>query len=146
MREPAGFPLPSLRRRSLIPWLSLFLAPIVAMLPFVSHGARAWLGRHAAHTEPRAVMPGLTMDTAPNPHGRVVVTSIQSGSPVAHRGIAVGDVVLAIDGAPIFSLDQARRCLQKDRDRTVDLRIAHGGRSRDVRLVWRRPAPGGSKA
>lgn len=145
MRDTAG----SSRRHpvfrpSLILWLLLFLAPATGMFLLLSRAGGRWLDRGAMHCHGAAIFPGLTVETSPrdvstgrgaNPHSRLIITSIQSNSPAIRRGIAVGDTVVAIDGARIFSLDQARRSLQKGRTATVALRIAHGGQLRNVRLV-----------
>ncbi len=123
-RRPALLSLPAL----------LLLVPAAALLLFVSHTGRSWLDRIAAHHEAVAVLPGLTAETLPL-HGKgLVITSIRSDSQAASRGIAVGDSVVAIDGTPMFTLDQARRYLQKDKAETVNLRVVHGHQSRDVRL------------
>jgi S1-C subfamily serine protease len=125
----------------LTPWLFLFLAPVAGMALLLSHSGSAWLDRGAIRPEGAAILPGLTVEAAPSPRAQpsapshLVVTSVRSGSPATQRGIAVGDTVVAIDGARIFSLDQARRSLQKNRAATVALRVVHGRQVRDVRLM-----------
>lgn len=133
------------RFRTLIPWILLFLAPVAAMLLLLSHAGSRWLDRGAIRPDGAAILPGLTVEAAPAPRAgrtaprsRLVITSIQSGSLATRHGIAVGDTVEAIDGARIFSLDQARRSLQKDRADIVALRVVHGREVRDVRLIRRR--------
>lgn len=146
MRDTAGPSRsnPVLRpRRTLILWLLLFSIPVAGMFLLLSRAGGRWLDRGAVHSNGAAILPGLTIEAIPcrgaTARGRLVITSIQSNSPAIRRGIAVGDTVVAIDGARIFSLDQARRSLQKDRAGTVALRIAHGGELRDVRLVRAQP-------
>jgi len=126
---------PQRHRPSLTPWLALFLSPIVALLLLLSHAGSLWLDRGAAHPKGAAILPGLTVEAASSLRGPLVITSIRSNSPATGRGVAVGDAVVAIDGEPIFSLDQARRSLQKDKAGTVALRILHGRELREVRLA-----------
>jgi membrane-associated protease RseP (regulator of RpoE activity) len=138
-------------RSSLIAWILFFLAPIAAMLLLLSHVGGRWLNRGAIRYDGAAIIPGFTMETAPAPHrppsprSQLVITSVQSNSQATRHGIAVGDTVVAIDGARIFSLDQARRTLHNDRGATVALRLAHGRRLRDVRLVRPKPALEGER-
>jgi S1-C subfamily serine protease len=151
MRDTAGLsPKRKPRRPGLIALLSLFLAPLAAMLLLLSHSGTRWLDRRAVRPHGAAILPGLTVEAAPSSRRRpaitsIVVTSIQSGSPAARRGIAVGDAVVAIDGARIFSLDQARRYLQKDRAETVAVRVAHGRELRDIRLARAKPGREGDR-
>ena len=125
---------PPLRQR-LLPWLALLsLVPITAMLLFVSHTGRIWLERAASRPEATAAIPGITMEAAPARKNKLVVTSIRSDGQAARQGVAVGDTIVAIDGKPIFTLDQARRYLQKDHAAAMQLRIVHARRARNVRL------------
>lgn len=122
-------------RASLTPWLALFLSPIAALFLLLIHSDGLWLDRGAAHPKGAAILPGLTVEAASPLRGPLIITSIRSNSPATGRGVAVGDAVVAIDGEPIFSLDQARRTLQKDKAGTVALRVVHGRELRDVRLA-----------
>jgi membrane-associated protease RseP (regulator of RpoE activity) len=133
------------RRPGLILWLSLFLAPIAGMLLLLSHVGRAWIDRGAVAPVGAAILPGLTIEATPASRDHFVITSIQSDSAANHRGIAVGDRVVAIDGARIFSLDQARSSLQKSRADAVALRVEHGREYRDIRLVRARPRREGER-
>lgn len=122
--------------QSLTPWLSLFLAPIAFMLLLLSQVGSVWLDRGAARPAAAAILPGLTVEPAPAMHRHeLVITSIRSDSPAIDHGIAVGDTIVEIDDKPIFSLDQARRSLQKDKTGTVTLKVVHGTEFRDIRLV-----------
>jgi S1-C subfamily serine protease len=146
MRDTAGLsPKRKPRRPGLIALLSLFLAPVAAMLVLLSHTGTSWLDHRAIRPARAAILPGLTIEAAQSSRRCLVVTSIQSNSPAARRGIAVGDAVVAIDGARIFSLDQARRYLQKDRADTVAVRVAHGHELRDIRLGRARPGREGDR-
>lgn len=132
MRQLARSP----RRRRLLPLLALLLVvPVAAMLLLVSQVGRTWLEGIVPRPEAVAVLPGITVETAPSHAAGLVVTSIRSNSPAALRGIEVGDSVVAIDGMSMFTLEQARSYVQKDRAPTVALRIVHDKQSRDVRLV-----------
>lgn len=141
MRGTRGFLRRQRRHRpSLTPWLALFLSPIVVLFLLLTHADSLWLDRGATHPKSAAILPGLTVEAATPLNGPLVITSIQSNSPATGRGLAVGDAVVAIDGEPIFSLDQARSTLQKDKAGTVALRVVHGRQFHEVRLD--RPSPG----
>jgi S1-C subfamily serine protease len=132
---PGADRAPVRRRAVPPPWLALLLVPLVAMLLLVSREGRALLDRLTARPEAVATLPGLTLD--PTPHRAapgLVITSIRSESQAARRGIVVGDTVVAIDRTPVGTLDQVRRYLQRDKADSVDLRVMHDDRSRDVRL------------
>lgn len=127
------------RSRRKARWLSwpafLPFVPVVATLLLVSPDGRAWLDREMTRPKPAALLPGITIENPP-PSKREgpIVTSIRSGSEAAQDGVAVGDSVVAIDGMAIFTLDQARHYLQKDKADRVELSVVHGSRLRDVRL------------
>jgi S1-C subfamily serine protease len=123
------------RPQRLLPLLGLFLlVPASAMLLLSSHSGHAWLVRIGGHTQTTAMLPGITVETAPRPTAGLVITSVRSDSQAAEQGIAVGDSIVAIDGIPIFTLAQANSYLQKDKARVVELWTLHGRRSRYVRL------------
>jgi S1-C subfamily serine protease len=113
----------------------LLLVPAGAMLLIASQSGRSLLDRIASRPEVAAMLPGITLETAPRHARGIVITSIRSASPAAARGIAVGDRVTAIDGIPIFTLAQMQRYLQKDTADSVELRVVHGRQFRTVRLA-----------
>lgn len=118
-----------------LPWPALLpFAPVLASLLLLSHGGRAWLDRVTGRPEAAALLPGMTIENPPSRTGGPVVTSIRSGSEAAQGGMTVGDSIVALDGTPIFSLDQARLYLQKDRAGMVELSVVHGSHLRNVRL------------
>lgn len=115
-------------------WLILLLVPMAAMVVLDTREGRALLDRLTAHGEAITALPGLTLDTAPHAAAGLVVTSVRSDSQAARGGIVVGDAVVAIDRTPMVTLDQVRRYLQRDKAGSVDLRVMHGDRPRDIRL------------
>lgn len=126
----------SQRRARWLPWPAFLpFAPVVATLLLVSPHGRAWLDREMMRPKTAALLPGITVENpSPSTAGGLVITSIRSGSEAAQEGVTVGDSVVAIDGAMIFTLDQARDYLQKDKADIVELSVVHGSRLRDVRL------------
>jgi len=102
------------------------------MLLSISHAGRAWFAAVAGRAEAPSPLPGLTIARAPSGPDRMVVTSIRSGSEAARKGLMVGDMVLDVNGRPIFTLDQARHYRQEGA--AVRLRVSHRGRPRDVQL------------
>ncbi len=152
MRDPAGPPQTrSFFRSSLALWLVLFLAPIAGLAVLLSQAGSAWLDRGAARPVGAATLPGFTIEATRSPSSHLVVTSVRSanihsGRPATGHGIAVGDTIVAIDGARIFSLDQVRRSLQKSRAETMALRVARDGELHDVQLVRGEGRTHGSKA
>jgi S1-C subfamily serine protease len=63
----------------------------------------------------------------------LTVTSVTSGSPAARAGLAAGDVIVGLDGAPVSGADDLHRLLTEGRiDRPVVLRILRGTDDREV--------------
>jgi len=79
------------------------------------------------------LLPGLTIGAA---GPSLTVTSIRSGGEAARHGVAVGDVIVAIDGKSFRSLDQAEAYLisQPGDDVVLELR---GNRGRHVVALGR---------
>lgn len=125
-----------LHRQRLLPLLALFvLVPVAAALLLFSYTGRARFARAAAHHRTAAMLPGITVETTPGKADGLVITSIRSDSQASLHGMAVGDSIVAIDGAPILTLAQAHSYLQKDKAGAVELRTVHGRQLRDIRLV-----------
>ncbi|AXB79811.1 PDZ domain-containing protein [Novosphingobium sp. P6W] len=131
MREYAG-PSPMQRRFVRLAPLLLLLVPAGTMLFSVSHTGRMWFASLAGRSEARSLLPGMTIEPAPWEPGRLVVTSIRSGSEAELKGIPVGDSVLDLNGRPIFTLEQAHRYLQQGT--VVRLSVSHQGRPRTIVL------------
>jgi len=82
----------------------------------------------------------------------VRIESIAADSPASAAGLAVGDVVIALDGAPIGGIDDLQRLLgaeavgrrvtievvRRDRVASIDVTLEEAPRSKD-----RRPGPNG---
>ncbi len=72
----------------------------------------------------------------------VGVADVVRGSPAAQAGIRPGDIILAIDGQPVYNtLGLIRIVASQPPGRNVRLRIYRGGRAFEVSVVvGRRPA------
>lgn len=86
----------------------LGLLALVALAISVAFFVR--MERHGADSRPD-LLPGVTLINAAPPGSGVIVTSLRTDGIAARGGIAVGDAIVAIDGAPIHSLDQASHYL-----------------------------------
>lgn len=70
--------------------------------------------------------------------GGFAITDVAKGSAAAEAGLAVGDVILALDGKPAIAeqLADARRMLREKPPGTkVTLSVRHGGETRPVTIV-----------
>src|SRR4051812_1241772 len=109
----------------------------------IQHGQvrRAYIGV-SAHTTPVprrfALAAGINNST-----GATVLT-LEPGSPAARAGLELGDVVVALDGAPVKGVDDLIRLLTAERiGREVAVTVLRQGSLRSVRLTpERRPAAG----
>ena len=75
-----------------------------------------------------------------------VVDGVQPQSAAMAAGIAVGDVITAVDGAPIYSFEQLRTAIGGSDGKTVTLSVWRGGTTQDIALTPRRadlPLPDG---
>jgi putative serine protease PepD len=72
-------------------------------------------------------------------HGRAEglrVVAVLPGGPADNAGLAAGDVITSIDGAPAVSTDQLMALtLAKRAGDTVELRTERGGSQRTVKLT-----------
>ena len=84
----------------------------------------------AARTQPRPARPGAaSADAATSAAGRVDAAawwSRTSAGPAARAGIQPGDVLLAINGKPVASLDQVKSVLQS-KPKSVALLVQRDG-------------------
>jgi S1-C subfamily serine protease len=80
------------------------------------------------------ILPGLTVANGQPADAGLIVTSIRSDSAAAQRGIYVGDDIVALDGTPVHSLDQASRYLLESPQQRVVLGLIHQNRMRQVTL------------
>jgi S1-C subfamily serine protease len=81
----------------------------------------------------------------------VRIESVAADSPASTAGLAVGDVVIALDGAPVGGIDDLQRLLgaeaigrrvtieavRRDRLLSIDVKLVESGRTRE-----RRPGQG----
>ncbi len=74
------------------------------------------------------------------PTPQVRIEGIASDSPAAQAGLRPGDVVLALDGTPVSTVEEVRALAQSRRGQTVTLRIRRDGAEREV-SVYVRPNP-----
>ncbi|MFD2184156.1 S1C family serine protease [Rhodoplanes azumiensis] len=101
----------------------------------VRHGRvrRAFIGIAAAQTTLPARLrhlAGVAQDSA------VMIAGDEPGSPAAAAGIVAGDVVLAIDGAPVTGADELVRALTGERiGRALAIEVLRGGERHTVALV-----------
>ncbi|MBN8817500.1 MAG: PDZ domain-containing protein [Sphingomonas sp.] len=108
--------------------VALALGALTMSLAFFVHLDRRGA---APHTQ---ILPGLTLANSQPADDGLIVTSIRSDSPAAQQGIIVGDDIVALDGNPVHSLDQANRYLLVSRQQRVVLELIHENRMRQVTL------------
>jgi S1-C subfamily serine protease len=60
------------------------------------------------------------------------VGGINPGSPADHAGLKVGDVIVAVDGRPITSVDELSEALMASKTDSVNLALARGATRREV--------------
>jgi len=98
-------------------------------------GRRVSVAPGAAFAEPfEADMSGLSLVEE---GGTMTIWHVAGGTPAAAAGIAAGDRLLAIDGAPPPTLEAARLALRSD-GATRRLRLLRGGREIEAVLTLRR--------
>jgi S1-C subfamily serine protease len=99
---------------------------------------RAWLGLGGQTVPlPRRIVRHFALPR----ESAVRVDSVESGSPAALAGLARGDVVVAINAAPVGSVDDLQRALTGDAiGRDVALDIVRRERRFEVRAVPRERA------
>ena len=84
------------------------------MSEIVRHGRvrRAWIGI-AAQTVPLPRRTGLALGL--NQSFGAAITGTEPDGPAAHSGLAVGEVIVAIDGVPVSGVDDLVRLLTAER-------------------------------
>ena len=113
---------------------AMLLAIVVILIGLAVVVAREARRAMRSPDESILLFPGFTADELPMPGHALVVTSLQSASEAQINGIAVGDVVLAIDNHPVKSLKEAQKIMIKNRQAMVALRLLHNETQRDVTL------------
>jgi S1-C subfamily serine protease len=104
---------------------------IIAALMTEGRFRRAYVGIAGG---PRPLPPRLAREL--QQRSGVEVVEVVEGSPAARAGLRAEDLVVAIDGAPIVSVDELHRLMVGDAiGRTLHVKVIREGRSRDVELV-----------
>jgi serine protease Do len=104
--------------------------------------ARVWFGVSVGSVESDAAATRLGLD--PSVRG-VVVSAVYEGQPAAEAGIVVGDVIVAMDGAPVRSAAAFEEALaEREAGEELDLELVDsaGPRLVTVTLVRRPTTPG----
>lgn len=96
-----------------------------ASAPSSGAGGRRSLGAKVADAG-RYVLPGGTRAEG------ALVGGINPGSPADHAGLKVGDVIVAVDGRPITSVDELSEALMASKTDSVNLALARGATRREV--------------
>lgn len=112
------------------PWLTLAAAIGFGVLINASPGEGRW------HQE----IPGLTYDEEPaalQAPRKLVVTSIQSNGVADKADVAVGDVIVAIDGVSVRSSADVASALARTPFQPIALKLMHRGQAVETSL----PAP-----
>jgi len=116
--------------------------PVLDEIRSEPQATRAWLGAAYASVESDAAAIALGLD--PSTRG-VRITQVFPGGPAAVAGIEPGDVVVALEDAPIRSTEELTRAMSKlDPGDTIELELIDtvGPRRTQVTLE-RRPVVGG---
>lgn len=115
--------------------LILVLSFALSAMVILGWAWRSGINRVFAEPGGAGMFPGFTAEQAGGAAHGLVVTSLRSGSEAAQDGIEVGDAILAIDGRPMDTLDQARRYLREDRQPALSLDLVHQKQLRHLRLL-----------
>jgi len=101
----------------------------------VRHGRvrRAFIGISAQQTAiPRRLQVAANLDQ----NGAAMIAAIEPGSPSDQAGLLTGDMIVALDGAPVTGADDLIRALTGERiGRAVEIEVLRTGRRRRFTLV-----------
>src|SRR5438874_6354505 len=104
---------------------------IIAALMTDGRFRRAYVGIAGG---PRPLPPRLARE--PSQSSGVEVVEVVDGSPAAHAGLRAEDLIVAIDGAPIVSVDELHRLMVGDAiGRVLRVTLIREGLRHDVELV-----------
>jgi serine protease Do len=104
---------------------------IIAALMTEGRFRRAYVGIAGG---PRPLPPRLAREL--QQRSGVEVVEVVEGSPAARAGLRAEDLIVAIDNAPIVSVDELHRLMVGDAiGRTLHVKVIREGRSREVELV-----------
>jgi len=84
---------------------------------------------------PVVVADGIGLTLGEDGGRRIVVTSLRSGGPADHRGIAVGDRLERVAGHRVAGLNAVRRMIHARQPCTMALKLNRAGISYDAR-IW----------
>lgn len=87
-------------------------------------------------------------DLGARPYVPARVGEVLAGYPAAKAGLKAGDVVVALDGAPVFSWDEMAEGIHKRPGQKVDLSVRRDGQSLTIAVIPRatkQRAPGGEE-
>lgn len=68
----------------------------------------------------------------------VLVAAVTPGMPAAEAGVRPGDLIVAVDGAPIGSFATFQETVFASKGRTLEVQVASGGTTRALRVTPRR--------
>jgi len=98
------------------------LEPLVDSIAKDGRPKLGWLG---IAVQPARLPDRLASDV---PHlGGALITAIENGGPADTAGLAIGDVIVGLDGAPIETPDALLARLRLCAEKTITLRLVRGG-------------------
>jgi serine protease Do len=104
---------------------------VIGQLKEKGHVTRGWMG-----VEVQPVTPAIADSLGMKKVGGALVDAAQAGSPASQSGIAVGDVIEAINGAPVKgSRDLVRRVATAAPGTSVKVEILRNGEAKTVTLT-----------
>lgn len=103
--------------------------------------ARGYLG---VGTQPVRLPDALQATLVPPTDTGLIVLSVESSGPAGRAGLLIGDIVFALDGAPLRDTDDVQKVLGPERiGQLVTASIIRGGASRELMItVGERPQKG----
>ena len=84
---------------------------------------------------------GLPISFGTGAAGAVIVKSVQPGSQVAAAGLMAGDRLVAVDGAPVKSVAQAKAAIAGRMGTVVMIEVVHQGEHLNVVVQRVRVSP-----
>jgi S1-C subfamily serine protease len=107
------------------------LLRVVPMLVEHGHVRRGYLGIGAQPVRlPEEIAGQIGQETG------VLLMSVEAGGPAAKAGLALGDTLVALEGAPIRHMDDVLAALGGDRiGSTLSARFLRGGKLQDARVT-----------
>jgi len=119
-------------------WPLLMLSALLlaaALLLFTTHAGRLSLGRIFGPPGVTMLIPGVTVEDAPLPAHGLIVTSLRSDSKAALEGVAVGDIVTAIDGRSVSTVVDLASYLRRHSNATVEIQVVRDNHVRRIMLL-----------